>query len=127
SNHFLRLRVERSRLLPAYLARWLHVQFERGRFKAMCRQWVNQATVNRDALLGLKIPLPTLEEQRRIAVVLDRADELRAKRRQALAHLDDLTQSIFLDMVGDPIHNPMGWPRRTIGELGIVTTGNTPP
>lgn len=48
------------------------------------------------------IPLPPLPEQRRIAEVLDRAEALRAKRRAALAQLDSLTQSLFLDMFGDP-------------------------
>jgi type I restriction enzyme S subunit len=51
-----------------------------------------------------------LPEQRRIAEVLDRAEALRAKRRAALAQLDTLTQSIFLDLFGDPITNPKGWP-----------------
>ncbi len=51
----------------------------------------------------LPIPLPPLPEQRRIAEVLDRADALRAKRRAALAQLDTLAQSIFLDMFGDPV------------------------
>lgn len=50
----------------------------------------------------IEIPLPPLAEQRRIAAILDRADALRAKRRQVLAHLDALTQSIFHDMFGDP-------------------------
>ncbi len=67
----------------------------------MCRQWVNQATVARDSLLGLQIPLPPLPEQRRIAEVLDRAEALRAKRRAALAELDALPQAIFLEMFGD--------------------------
>ena len=49
----------------------------------------------------LAIPLPPLDEQRRIAAILDHADALRAKRRQVLAHLDALTQSIFHDMFGD--------------------------
>ena len=57
-----------------------------------------------------KIPLPRLHEQRRIAEILDKADALRAKRRAALAQLDILTQSIFLDMFGDPATNPKGWP-----------------
>ena len=59
-----------------------------------------------------KIPLPPLPEQRRIAEILDKADALRAKRRAALAQLDTLTQSIFLDMFGDPATNPKGWPTR---------------
>lgn len=49
-----------------------------------------------------RVPLPPLSEQRRIAAILDQADAVRAKRRQVLAHLDALTQSIFHDMFGDP-------------------------
>ena len=49
-----------------------------------------------------RVPLPPLAEQRRSAEVLDQAEALRAKRRAALAQLDTLTQSIFLDMFGDP-------------------------
>lgn len=50
----------------------------------------------------VQIPLPSLDEQRRLAAILDHADALRTKRRQVLAHLDALTQSIFHDMFGDP-------------------------
>ena len=56
-----------------------------------------------------QIPLPPLAEQKRIAGILDAADALRAKRREALAQLDTLLQSTFLDMFGDPVTNPMGW------------------
>lgn len=76
---------------------------------------------------SITIPLPPIEEQRQIAAVLDQADELRAKRRAALALLDTLTESIFLDMFGDPVTNPMGLPVRALGTLGTVLTGNTPP
>jgi type I restriction enzyme S subunit len=65
--------------------------------------------------------------RRRIAEILDKADALRAKRRAALAQLDTLTQSIFVDMFGDPATNPKGWPRSTLRELGKVKTGGTPP
>lgn len=56
----------------------------------------------------IKIPLPPLPEQKRIAEILDGVEALRSKRRAALALLDELTQSIFLDMFGDPVTNPKG-------------------
>ena len=60
------------------------------------------ATLNKAKLKQIPIPLPPIEEQRRIAAVLDAADALRAKRRQALAKLDSLTEAVFIDMFGDP-------------------------
>jgi type I restriction enzyme S subunit len=65
--------------------------------------------VNRKDIESLQIPLPPLDEQKRIAAILDAADELRAKRRQTLVELDTLIQSTFLDMFGDPVTNPKGW------------------
>ena len=75
----------------------------------------------------MKIPLPPLAEQRRIADVLDRAEALRAKRRAALAQLDSLTQSLFLDLFGDPRPNTKSWPVKSLKDLGKVKTGGTPP
>lgn len=68
-------------------------------------------------LKRISVALPSLPEQRWIAEILDKADTLRAQRRAALAQLDTLTQSIFLDMFGDPAANPKGWPVRVIGDL----------
>ena len=82
--------------------------------------------VSRRNLGKVKIPLPPLAEQKRIAGILDAADALRAKRREALAQLDTLLQSTFLDMFGDPVTNPMGWETYALGEVGEVITGNTP-
>ncbi len=127
SNHFLRLRPRDGAIDGRYLSRWLNLQFQRGRFKGMCRQWVNQATVGRDALLSLRVPLPPLLEQRRIAAILDKVDALRAKRRAAIAQLDTLTQSIFLDMFGDPATNPKGWPEVPLGKhASKIGSGATP-
>ena len=53
-------------------------------------------------LRRLEISLPPLDEQRRIAAILDKADALRRKRKRAIELLDGLTQSIFLEMFGDP-------------------------
>jgi type I restriction enzyme S subunit len=72
--------------------------------------------VNREDIGELEIEVPPLAEQRRIAEVLDRAEALRAKRRAALAQLDSLTQSLFLDLFGDPATK--GWAMTNIA--GVV-------
>lgn len=75
---------------------------------------------------GLLVPLPPLPEQRRIATILDQADALRAKRREALAQLDSLTQSIFIELFGDPVSNPKGWPDAlTLGDVADIASGVT--
>ena len=71
------------------------------------------------------IPLPPLAEQRRIAEVLDRAEALRAKRSKALAQLDSLTQSLFLDLFGDHATILQKWPTKKLGELlDFLTSGS---
>lgn len=60
-------------------------------------------------LKKIKISLPPLAEQRRIASILDQADELRQKRQQAIEKLDQLLQATFIGMFGDPVSNPKGW------------------
>jgi type I restriction enzyme, S subunit len=76
-----------------------------------------QQRVPKAFLESLEIPVPPLDEQRRIVGILDKAEELRAKRRTAIALLDQLPQAIFLEMFGDPAHNPKGWPRFPFQEL----------
>jgi type I restriction enzyme S subunit len=72
----------------------------------------------------MRLPLPPLPDQRRIADILDKADTLRAKRRAAIAQLDILPSSIFLDMFGDPATNPKGLQVEGLGShLVFVTSG----
>jgi type I restriction enzyme S subunit len=66
---------------------------------------------------GSKIPLPSLPEQRRIAAILDKADAVRRKRQQTLDLADQFLRSAFLDMFGDPVTNPKGWPVKKLGSL----------
>jgi type I restriction enzyme S subunit len=78
--------------------------------------------ISKPVTAAIEIPLPPIEEQRRIAAVLDQAEKLRAKRWAALAMLDSLTESIFIGMFGDPATNPRGWPMRPLSELASQIT-----
>lgn len=86
-----------------------------------------QPQLTRQNLLPLEVPLPPLDQQRRIAAILDQSEALRVQRRQALVQLDALARSIFVDMFGDPATNSRGWATKQLSELGAVTTGRTPP
>ncbi|HIF9462349.1 TPA: restriction endonuclease subunit S [Photobacterium damselae] len=68
-----------------------------------------QPNLSPKKLAELEIPLPPLDEQKRIAAILDKADAIRQKRKQAIALADDFLRSVFLDMFGDPVTNPKGW------------------
>lgn len=73
-------------------------------------------------LKSLEIPLPPLEEQKRIAAILDKADTIRRKRQQAIQLADGFLRSVFLDMFGDPVTNPKDFPIGTIRDF--VETAN---
>jgi len=66
---------------------------------------VAQLNINSTILKALPIPLPPLEEQKRISEILDRSQFLISKRQEAIAQLDTLTQAIFIEMFGDPVTN----------------------
>lgn len=70
-----------------------------------------QPNISQGVIKDLVVSLPPLAEQRRIASILDQADELRQKRQQAIEKLDQLLQATFIDMFGDPVSNPKGWER----------------
>lgn len=86
--------------------------------------WVSSQTagakmprVSMKVFWDYEIPLPPLAEQERIATILDKADAIRRKRQQAIQLADEFLRSVFLDMFGDPVTNPKGFPIGTIRDL----------
>jgi type I restriction enzyme S subunit len=79
--------------------------------------------VNRGDFLGTKIPLPPLETQKKIAAVLEKADQLRKDCQQMEQELNSLAQSVFIDMFGDPVTNPKGWEVASLDTLAKVQIG----
>ena len=77
----------------------------------------SMTNITQSDIRSAPIYLPPLEEQRRIAAILDQAETLRTQRRSAMALLDNLTQSLFLDMFGDPVANDRGWPTVIVNDF----------
>lgn len=121
NQHIFRV-VPAAAVERAYLKHMLHGALDR------MKVYLHGATmqhVNRTEFLNTQIPLPDRGEQRRIAAILDQADDLRAKRRQVLAHLDALNQSIFHDMFGDLVHG--NWQVEPLGLLSPRIDSGTSP
>jgi type I restriction enzyme S subunit len=98
--------------------------------EATCRNQIasfatgtTRSRISRGNLGKINIPCVPLPEQRRIAEILDQADAIRVKRREALALLDTLARSVFLEMFGDPVTNPKGWVELKLGEIGTLDRG----
>jgi type I restriction enzyme S subunit len=79
--------------------------------------------IRKSTIEKLKIPLPPLEEQRRIAAILDKADGVRRKRKEAIRLTEELLKSTFLEMFGDPVTNPKGWEVIGLGKISQIQGG----
>jgi type I restriction enzyme, S subunit len=123
ASYLIRVRPS-DQIIPGYLAHFFDTPDYWRQIKSKA-QGAAQEGVNASKLATLEIPLPPLDEQKRIAAILDKADQLRQKRRQAIALLDSLTQSIFLEMFGDPVTNPKGWHVLPLAEFeSFLTSGS---
>ena len=81
--------------------------------------------LNKSQFSDIQLPLPPLEEQRKIAAVLDKVSDLIAKRRQQLDKLDKMVKARFVEMFGDPVSNPMNWPVQHFSEyIEFLTSGS---
>ncbi len=81
--------------------------------------------ISKSILSETEIPLPPLDEQRRIVSILDKVTSLIALRKQQLAKLDELVKARFVEMFGDPVTNPMGWPVHCLSEYIIFLTSGS--
>ena len=109
-------------LVSEYIGLYLQGKF------TYLQETCNGATIphiNRKALDKLQLPLPPLAEQKRIADVLDTASGLIKKRIEQIRLIDQLAKSLFVEMFGDPVENPMGWEERQLLELSEITSGLT--
>ncbi|MBK5206060.1 MAG: restriction endonuclease subunit S [Polaromonas sp.] len=119
------LRAKPKQVSPRFLYWWFSSDRTQALLRSFGRKTTSISNLSAEQCLNLSVPLPPLPEQRRIAAILDQADALRAKRREALAQLDTLTQSIFIEMFGDPDENVRGLPVEMLGTLCKRITDGT--
>ena len=74
-------------------------------------------TLNKKTISNYYVHLPPLEEQKRIAAALDTMSSVISRRKRQIALLDEAAKSLFVEMFGDPVENPMGWDVELLGDI----------
>ncbi|KIO67127.1 Type I restriction-modification system, specificity subunit S [Caldibacillus thermoamylovorans] len=110
---FCKLIRPNNNIIPDYLRHFFNTDY----YSQTISHTINGANINNlrnEHIDNLLIPLPSLEIQRKIAVLLNKAQNLMDCRKAQIEALDQLTQSVFLEMFGDPVLNPKEWPKLTM-------------
>lgn len=122
STGFCVLRPNPERLSAEYLFHWVRMpQFVSDMTKKATG--ASYPAVSDRIIFESKLPLPSLSEQRRIAAILDQADELRRKREKSPQRMLMLRESMVVNMFGDPTQSNSKWPRSRLGDLCDVRDG----
>ena len=126
-NNFTQaMRVNQAIAIPRYVFYFMWYLHSSGKTDLLQNKTTGIRNLQVKSYLNENCPLPALEEQRKIAAVLDKVSNLIAKRRQQLDKLDELVKSRFVEMFGDPVENPMEWEKIALGKRCDIVTGNTP-
>jgi type I restriction enzyme, S subunit len=127
-NHFLiawnlfLIKIKKERLYSSFFAHYLNYLADKKYFD----RFLTGGTVkfiNKKTMGNIPIPLPPLDTQKKIAAILDEADKLRQLDKKLIEKYDALTQSLFLDMFGDPVTNPKGWQLFNFSDMLEIRNG----
>ena len=121
--NLLMLRANPLDVFPPYATHFFETPTFLMQIQKITKKSVNQASFTVTALKEIEIPLPPLDEQRRIAALLDKVSCLIAKRREQLDKLDELVKARFVEMFGDPVSNPYNWEKVPLSELADIRIG----
>jgi type I restriction enzyme, S subunit len=125
-------RANTKKIEPRYLYHWLSSEAIQHELRRCGRQTTNISNLDLNRAKELKISIPTLPEQKRIAAILDKADAIRRKRQETLTLTENLIQATFLDMFGRSLDKDSRYPEQqlkdvvkedTIVTYGIVQAG----
>lgn len=121
NNHAHVLKVKEDIAVINYVLYFLNVFDYHGFVSGSTRLKLNKSKME-----NIQILLPPLTQQKKITHTLDKAKELIELRKKSIAKLDALAKSLFVDMFGDPVENPMGWEVDKLDNFGTWLGGGTP-
>ncbi|CAJ1494390.1 restriction endonuclease subunit S [[Mycobacterium] burgundiense] len=124
-NHLIRVRLDRNVLIPEFAARWFNSPAGASHFRRAGKTTSGLNTISTHTVRSAVTPLPPLDEQRRIAAILDRVDELDLSRRAVDERIDEVPTAIFFEMFGDPAA-ASARDTEPLGELVTLRGGGTP-
>ena len=117
------IRAKKEKVIPKYLYYWLTLEHTQVKIRNCGQKTTNISNLNLERFKELLIPLPSLDDQKRIVAILDKAAVICKKRDQTIKLADDFLRSTFLDMFGDPVVNPKNLEKAPITELTEIITG----
>lgn len=119
-----KLVVDEEKLNKNYMLHYLNIELKNIQRKTT---FTTVKHLSAKSIEAIRIPLPSPSDQFRIANVLNQAKMLIANRKESIKALDELLESTFLEMFGDPVKNAMGWNRDNLKNLcEFITKGTTP-
>ncbi|OUE29522.1 EcoKI restriction-modification system protein HsdS [Clavibacter michiganensis] len=121
ATNFVRILRFSPRVNPRYAFHYMRTRGFRDSLRPYIRGTTMKNLSTREAFPVVELPIPTLEEQERVAAILDHVDALRAKRRQALTHVESLEGAVYAHLLSS--HD---WPSFRLDEVASTTSGGTP-
>jgi type I restriction enzyme S subunit len=122
TGEWLIIRARDHSIDPDFVYHWVNTPSTRHRLRRLVKG-IHLYPID---VARLSLPLPPLPEQRRLGVILDKADALRAKRQSTLSRLNSLVEAIFFEMFGDPVLNNRKWPTATVASFCELVRGSSP-
>ncbi|MET4030126.1 MULTISPECIES: restriction endonuclease subunit S [unclassified Bradyrhizobium] len=125
ASYFIRVRVARDVVCPKWVWRFMNSAAMKHHLFTTARGAIGQANINSEELKSFLLPLPPLQEQRRILALLDQAAEIKRRTEAARAKARSIIPALFMNTFGDPATNPKGWPVQFLAELADIGSGLT--
>ena len=124
--NLLRLKLDFNLMSPFYFQYYTLTDNFKAQIANRRKDAVNQSSITTTDIKTISIPVPPIAEQEKIVAELDCLSGIIEKKKQQLKELDNLAQSIFYEMFGDPVENDKGWEVKTYGSEFQISSGGTP-